>query len=266
MKLVILGTGNAGVIECYNTCFALCEEGKTLLVDGGGGNQILYRLKEAKIDLHTITDVFVSHEHIDHLLGIIWIIRVLGQEINKNKYDGNLKIYCHEQLYEKIMKICELTLQQKVCNLFGDRIQFITVCDNERKKILNHETVFFDIDSKKAKQFGFTMEYEKGKKLTFLGDEPYNEGNYDCVKNTQWLLHEAFCLDSEAEIFKPHAKMHGTVKDACITAQKLGVPNLILYHTEDTHLKDREELYRKEGELHYKGNLFVPKDLDEFQL
>ena len=38
MKLTMLGTGNALVTACYNTCFLLDEQGELLLVDGGGGN------------------------------------------------------------------------------------------------------------------------------------------------------------------------------------------------------------------------------------
>ena len=37
MKLTILGTGNAQVTECYNTCYVLSSEEGPLLVDGGGG-------------------------------------------------------------------------------------------------------------------------------------------------------------------------------------------------------------------------------------
>ncbi len=31
MKLTILGTGNATVSECYNTCYAISDEGKHFL-------------------------------------------------------------------------------------------------------------------------------------------------------------------------------------------------------------------------------------------
>ena len=41
MKLTMLGTGNAKVTECYNTCFLLSDAGRYFLVDGGGGNGIL---------------------------------------------------------------------------------------------------------------------------------------------------------------------------------------------------------------------------------
>ena len=36
MKLTILGTGNALVTKCYNTCFVLSDNNRHLLVDGGG--------------------------------------------------------------------------------------------------------------------------------------------------------------------------------------------------------------------------------------
>ena len=38
MKLTMLGTGNALVTECYNTCFVLEENEKYFMVDGGGGS------------------------------------------------------------------------------------------------------------------------------------------------------------------------------------------------------------------------------------
>ena len=37
MNLTILGTGNATVTHCYNTCFVLDGGGQYLLVDGDGG-------------------------------------------------------------------------------------------------------------------------------------------------------------------------------------------------------------------------------------
>ena len=50
MKLIMLGTGNALVTECYNTCFVLEENREYFLVDGGGGNGILRQLKDAGIN------------------------------------------------------------------------------------------------------------------------------------------------------------------------------------------------------------------------
>ena len=49
-------------------------------------------------------------------------------------------------------------------------------------------------------------------------------------------------------------------------AEKLGVKNLLLYHTEDKNIKRRQELYRAEGEQYFHGNLWIPEDLDVIEL
>ena len=264
MKLTILGTGNAAVSECYNTCFVLSDKEEYFLVDAGGGNRILKLLKDAGIELEDIHNIFVTHEHIDHVLGVIWLIRMIGQRMNQGKYEGDLRIYCHQELAEKIQTIASLTIQKKVCKHMGERIQFVKVESGEQREIMGCTVTFFDIASTKAKQFGFTMKLKNGGKFTCVGDEPYNEANYEYVKGSSWLLHEAFCLYAEADKFKPYEKHHSTVKEACQLAEELGVPNLLLYHTEETHLKERKELYTAEGQEYYHGNLYVPDDMEEF--
>lgn len=82
------------------------------------------------------------------------------------------------------------------------------------------------------------------------------------VQNSDWLLHEAFCLHSQADIFHPYEKHHSTVKDACQIAQSLNIQNLILYHTEDKNIQQRRSLYLQEGQKYFQGNIFVPDDLE----
>ena len=45
----MLGTGNALVTRCYNTCFVMQTPGARLLVDAGGGNGVLRQLELAGI-------------------------------------------------------------------------------------------------------------------------------------------------------------------------------------------------------------------------
>jgi len=80
------------------------------------------------------------------------------------------------------------------------------------------------------------------------------------------MLHEAFCLYSQADIFDPYEKHHSTVKDACELAERLGVKNLLLYHTEDRNLAKRRELYTREGQESYHGKIWVPEDLEMITL
>ena len=75
-------------------------------------------------------------------------------------------------------------------------------------------------------------------------------------------MHEAFCLDSEENIFHAYEKNHSTVKTACIEMNKLDIKNLILYHTEETH-SNKKELYTKEAKDYFNQNVIVPNDLEE---
>ena len=86
------------------------------------------------------------------------------------------------------------------------------------------------------------------------------------MAGSSWLLSEAFCLYGEAERFKPYEKHHSTVREACQLAQEMGVPHLVLWHTEETHLSQRKALYTAEGRDFYSGDLYVPDDLDVIAL
>ena len=265
-KLILLGTGNAAVTKCYNTCFAIQNKEEYFLVDTGGGNGILTQLEKAQIPIESIHHIFISHEHTDHVLGVVWMIRIIGTAMNKGGYEGDLYIYCHEKLVDTILTISRLTVAKKFFKFVGERIFVVPVQDKEVVKVLDYEVQFFDICSDKTKQYGFTMKLLNGKKFTFIGDEYYRECEYLYAKDADWFLHEAFCLYRDREIFKPYEKFHTTVKEACENATMLGVKNLILYHTEDKHLTERKKLYLEEGMAYFKGNLFVPDDLDVVEL
>ena len=265
MNITMLGTGSALVTECYNTCFVLSGSGGNFLVDTGGGNGILHQLNHAGFTLPDIHGVFISHSHIDHVLGAIWIIRISAQLMNKDRFPGDISIYSHDEVIPLLDDLARKLLLPYQYYFVGRRIHLKTVSKNETRKLLGHDTKFFDINSARTKQFGFIMDYGGGK-LAFCGDEPCHESSYDYVRGCDWLMHEAFCLHSEAEIFDPYEKHHSTVKDACQTAQKLGVRNLILYHTEDSDLAHRKERYTAEGRLYYSGNIFVPDDLETITL
>ncbi len=266
-KLIVLGTGNAMVTRCYNTCFAIaCPNGENILVDAGGGNGILVQLKNAGLEPSTIHHLIVTHEHCDHLLGVVWIVRKIGTMMLGGKYEGNLNIYCHAGLSETIVTLCKLTLQKKFVNLFGNRILLHVVENGTKMDLAGQQVEFFDILSTKAPQFGFSMITTDGKKVTCLGDEPYNPECRSFVEGSNWLLCEAFCLYSQRDRFKPYEKHHSTVREACQLAQELNIPHLVLWHTEDQNYSERKTLYMAEGREYYSDDLHVPYDLEVIDL
>lgn len=266
MEIVFLGTGNAAVTEIYNTCFALLDKGECFLVDAGGGNTILSRLKKAGIGLGDIKNIFVTHKHIDHILGVIWLIRMIAQNMDKGKISGRVNIYGHDEVIALLEDICGKLLQKKQTRRLGEDIVLHTVADGESLVICDRKVSFFDIHSTKAKQFGFAMELGEGRRLCCCGDEPLNENNLDYARGCTWLLHEAFCLEADADRFKPFEKAHTTVERAARTAKAMGAENLVLYHTEDSTIENRKLLYTAEAKKFFEGPVYVPEDMERLSL
>lgn len=63
LKLTMLGTGNALVTKCYNTCFVIENENDYLMVDAGGGNTVLNQLEKAEINWKDVKHI-LSHINI----------------------------------------------------------------------------------------------------------------------------------------------------------------------------------------------------------
>ncbi|HAR79384.1 MAG TPA: MBL fold metallo-hydrolase [Succinivibrionaceae bacterium] len=268
MKIRILGTGCAFVTKCYNTCFSIYDVKKDeyFLADAGGGSQILERFESCNIDYKKIHHIFLTHKHIDHILGMVWVVRLIAQNMAEGRYDDDVTIYGHDEAIEELRKLtCDL-LQKKQSDQLEKKLHLKVVNDGESIDAFGHKVTFFDMGSQKTKQFGCRMELEEGKSLVCLGDEPYRPHLEKYAKNATWLLHEAFCQYEERDRFKPYEKSHSTVKEACENAQNLKVQNLIIYHTKDNDIETRKQRYTDEGKAFFKGRLFVPDDLDELIL
>ncbi|WP_297520836.1 MBL fold metallo-hydrolase [uncultured Clostridium sp.] len=265
-KLTILGTGSAMVTKCYNTCFTISDNTEHFLVDAGGGNTILVNLEKANINIDKIKHMFISHTHGDHILGAPWVIRAVATKIAKKSYDGIFTVYGEKSVLDAIKTICNFVLKKKFLDMFGKEIIFKEVSGGQTLNILGRDTTFFDIKSTKLLQYGFKTTLLNGKSLVFIGDEPYREEEKDYALNTDYLLHEAFCLYSEKDKYKPYEKHHATAKDACANATLVNAKNVIIYHTEDDNLDKRKDLYTNEGKTEFTGNIIVPDDLEIIEL
>ncbi len=272
-ELLVLGCGHATVTKCYNTCFAILdrEREEAFLVDAGGGNGILRALREAGLPITRIHHFFITHSHTDHVLGAVWIIRDIGSKMRDGSYEGDLHIYCHAVLEQTVRALCMLTLQKKLLDFFGRRILFHRVEDGTCHQILGWRIHFFDILSTKERQYAFWMELLSGRRLIFFGDEPCHPDRKALMEDADWALCEAFCLYGERDRFRPYKKHHSTVLDACAFAEEARVKNLVLWHTEDTHIGEasgpgRVVRYLEEGRRAYHGSLYIPEDLERIAL
>lgn len=267
MKITVLGTGHGTATECYNTCFAIKNEDEYFLVDSGGGNGILKQLKESNINLEKIRYIFISHTHMDHILGCIWIIRVISKKYFNGIYSKIMYVYGNDIVIKTIKKLCKLLLPKDFFSLIDDKIKLVEVKNGEEINILNTQVKFFDINAKKVKQYGFSMLLENKKKFTFIGDEVCSKLIEKYVKNSNWLFADAYMSGEEAEKYNPIEKHHhSTVKYVAQLCERMNVENVILSHTIDNDLKNRKKVFIKDAKRYYNGKVFVPDDLEIIDL
>lgn len=300
-QITMLGTGNATVSQIYNTCFVLQTSSTLMLVDAGGGNGILSQLRKVNVLISDIHHLFVTHAHTDHVLGVIWVIRMVAQ---CKGYEGLLHVYGNDKVMKVIKTIIDMILAKKQLAKVAERVVFHQLEDGECFEVGDMKLECFDIQSTKEKQFGFRAElpgtsednvsednvsedktasdyasedkaasdkaasdnHAKPLVLACLGDEPYNEQNRRYIEGADWMMCEAFCLYADRDTFKPYEKCHSTALDAGKLAEELGVKNLILYHTEEKTLATRKENYTREAAGNFKGRIFVPDDLEVIEL
>ncbi len=268
-QITMLGTGNATVSQIYNTCFLLKTSSTLMLVDAGGGNGILSQLKKVNVQISDIHHLFVTHAHTDHVLGVIWVIRMVAQ---CKGYEGLLHVYGNDKVMKVIKTIIDMILAKKQLAKVAERVVFHQLEDGDCFEVGDMKLECFDIQSTKEKQFGFRAELpssdesDKPLVLACLGDEPYNEQNRRYIVGADWMMCEAFCLYADRDTFKPYEKSHSTALDAGKLAEELGVKNLILYHTEEKTLANRKENYTREAAKNFKGRIFVPDDLEVIEL
>ena len=212
-------------------------------------------VERAGLRKEEIHDLFVTHAHTDHLLGVIWLVRMALQ------FRYSLNIWSHAKVLSLLDGICRQILPQKEVSRLGDLVAFQRLEDGGTFRVGDMNFQCFDIHSSKEPQFGFTAIFANGRHLCCLGDEPFNPLCREYAQDADWLMHEAFCTYADRERFRPYEKSHSTARDAGRNAHELRARNLILYHTEDRTLETRSERYANEAHEAFTGNIIVPDDL-----
>lgn len=265
-KFYVLGTCAGISDKGFTLSGVLQHNDKCLLVDTGGGMQILKQLRLSGIKVSDIHDVFISHKHIDHLLGLIPFIRKILTSIKLGEYEGNLNIYCDKEIKEIVDYIIKATFQNAFINEYEDRINYQIIEDGLEYDVIGYKMKILDTYSTASTQYGFEIILEDNKKMFYLGDVPCATQNYERVKNADWVLHEAFSTSEKNKYTGLIKYYHSNVEDVCKNMNDLNVKNLILWHTLDFDIETRKQRFLTEGKEYFDGNLSVPDDLDVIDL
>lgn len=253
-KIFVLGTGAAFVNKLYNSCFVINNEEGNLLVDTGGSVEIINRLKHFDID--SVNNIFITHTHTDHILGLFWLLRRVRNKIN---------IYCHDLAYDAINNIINYLYSESILKRIKDNINLVKLNNLEKKVINGLEYEFFDTYSRGIKQFGFRTVIDN-KKLAFFGDEPISPTYYQETFGYDYVIHEVLCQTEDEERINPDKLFHSSTRMVGTIMEKLKVKNIILIHTNEDDLENKKASYKEDLKKYYSGNIYVPFDYDVIKI
>ncbi len=254
----MLGTGHAMTTKCFNTCFVYENEYGKMLVDTGGGQQLVGQLRAAGINADEINYVFISHRHTDHLLGLPWFIRMRLRNLSQKP----LEIFAHEDLCRDAKQIL-FALFPELEQELGHGLIFHAVQHGEELSVCGRKFRFYDTRCKRCKQFGFVLTLKSGGTFVFNGDVPFHEENRSLMQNAEYLMHEAFALSNQ---LKQNPNGHSSVAQTAKHACDLCAKTLIVVHGSDHDLPMRQKQYTQEASQFFEGAILVPYDLDIIDL
>ncbi|HUR00114.1 MAG TPA: ribonuclease Z [Gemmatimonadaceae bacterium] len=285
LTLRFLGTSaSRPTVERNVSSLAVVREGETLMFDCGEGTQrqmMRYGISFA------LCDIFFTHMHADHMLGLTGLIRTLalqGRTDPMNLYGppGTEKL-----LWKAInlgsekqhfgINITEITPETPI-KRHGYSIIPFAVEHGDRSAIgyhISEETRLGRFNPDKAREMGIPEgpmwgkihkgesvnlpdgrtispgelvgPTRPGRRIVLTGDSRPSEGTIAAATGADVLIHEATFAEEEA----PRALEtgHSTAREAAEVAMKAGVKKLILTHVSARYSRDTSELEREAREV-----------------
>ncbi len=295
IKVTFLGTSGAVPQKDKNFAqVAVAFRGDLLLFDCPEGTQ--KQLMKSEHSLMKVENVFISHMHADHFLGLFGWISTMTLNQRKEK----LAIWSPKGGSEKIKKM----MKEVVYPCFEIEYKEIkkgVLIKNDFFEVkafpLKHDVPCFgfvfkeknkigEFNRQKAEKLGIppgplysklakgekikvngktfvqkdVMDYSKkreGRKIVIVADTtPIKETLLE-AKNAELLIHEATFLEKQKE--KAAEAMHSTAKEAAIIAKKANAKKLALFYFSARNTDEKEIL--EEAQKEFKETI-VPKEME----
>ena len=277
LSVTFLGTGAAcPTIDRNVAGLALAREGETLLFDCGEGTQrqmMRYGVSFA------FTEVFFSHWHADHFLGITGLLRtlglldrtapmtlygpkgaekVLGQAVSLGFEKPKFKVDIVEIKPGEVLKRDEYDLQVVPADHRTDCVGYALVehirlgrFDPDKAKafgipegplwgkIHKGETITLD-DGRRVAPDELVGQARPGRRVVYSGDTRPCPAMIEASRNADLLVHEA--TFGEDELDRARETGHSTARQAAEVASKAGARRLALTHLSARYSREAPEL------------------------
>ena len=236
MRVCLLGTGGAAN-EGRHQAGVFVEWGEgarggRILLDTGAGLDTVRLLIAAQCEPAEVRDIFVSHQHMDHMGGLepllLWsIIR----PVRNQRYppSDETRVYADRRVLVDIEELFG-AIATAVPRLFSDKLRWVEAADGGSVELRGGArlTMFLvDHEPHGGGAMGCMLERD-GARLVYSGDTRPTKGLLEAARGVDVLIHESGGLDAHAA--EVHRLGHSTAGDAARVAAAAGVGRLILTH------------------------------------
>ena len=266
LEVTFLGTGAGMSTTRAHTAIALrCPDGTTLLLDGSSGNSALRNGEAAGIRAVDYDHVLLSHDHQDHISGLMFI---QGRRTHETPEESPLSIYGSSLGLDGLRKAAIAGRVPDIrdgaaYNHGGRQVLRWQEAPRGHKLELGPDTVAwsFDVDHIPG-SIGWRIE-SWGKAIVFSGDTTYSRGLVEASEGADLLIHEALATDAAHDMAV--SRLHSTSGDAARSAVQASVRQLVLTHIDNAFHEDQTPLL-EEAASHYSGPINAAYDLYRIKL
>jgi ribonuclease BN (tRNA processing enzyme) len=231
-----LGTGGAANEGRHQACLLVgsgdsMDEGLVLL-DTGGGLDVVRQLVAAGYAPTAVRDIFVSHQHLDHVGGLepllLWsVIRALRERGGPPK--DETRVYAEPRVLSVVERVFD-AVATAAPRLFGSKLRLDPATEGgvvDLRSGARLTTFLVDHLPVGAGAMGCRLDMG-GVRVVYSGDTRPTARLIEFARDADLLVHEAGGLDAQgAEVQRLG---HSTAGDAGRAAKADGVARLVLTH------------------------------------
>lgn len=160
-------------------------------------------------------------------------MRLIGERHLQEPRAERCRVFSHESGLDALYTICRLTLPTKVMEAVMRNVDFVDIEHHQTVRLADDFSfTALDLRGKDVTQYGFVATVD-GCTVACMGDIPCHPELYPEIAGVDWLMHEAYCLESQRDTLHPERIGHCTVLEAARIAQCVATNRLLLYHRSD---------------------------------